>query len=225
MFWPDAASPTSSGWKFVEKKKLPSTWNTLSSWTLDNNGHCCCGYSVVSDSLWPHGLQHATLPCPSPTPGACSNSCPSSWWCHPTISSSIIPFSSIALTRHTFVDKVISLLFNMLSRFVIAFLPRSKHLLISWLQSPSAAILEPKKIKSVTVSIVFSSICHEVMGPGAMILVFWMLSFKPAFSLSSSLSSRGSVVPLSFMFTCCSKPVSNITSFMKLSSSLFQTLT
>ena len=65
-----------------------------------------------------------------------------------------------------------SLLFNMLSRLVIAVLPRSKHLLVSWLQSPSAVILEPKKIKSVTVSIVSQSICHEVMGPDAMILVF-----------------------------------------------------
>ena len=68
---------------------------------------------------------------------------------------------------------------------VIAFLPGSKHLLISWLQSPSAVILEPKKIKSATVSTVSPSICHEVMGPDAMILVFWMLSFKPTFSLSS----------------------------------------
>ena len=72
----------------------------------------------------------------------------------------------------TFVGKVISLLFNMLFRLVIAFLPRSKCLLISWLQSPSAVILEPHKIKSVTVSIVSPSICHEVMGPDAMILVF-----------------------------------------------------
>ena len=78
-----------------------------------------------------------------------------------------------------------SLLFNMLSRWVITFLPRNKRLLISWLQSPSAVILEPKKIKSLTVSIVFPSICHEEMGPDAMILFFWMLSFKPAFSLSS----------------------------------------
>ena len=74
------------------------------------------------------------------------------------------------LTRWIFVGKVISLLFNMLSRLVIAFVPRSKHLLISWLQSPSAVIFEPKKIKSLTVSIVFPSICHEVMGPDAMIL-------------------------------------------------------
>ena len=76
-----------------------------------------------------------------------------------------------ALTRWTFVGNVMSLLFNILSRLVIAFLPRSKRLLISWLQSPSAVILEPKKIKSLTVSIVFPSICHEVIGMDAMILV------------------------------------------------------
>ena len=78
-----------------------------------------------------------------------------------------------------------SLYFDMLSRFVIAFLPRSKRLLTSWLQSPSALILEPKKINSLTVSIVSPSISYEVTGPDAMILVFWMLSFKPSFSLSS----------------------------------------
>ena len=78
-----------------------------------------------------------------------------------------------------------SLLFSMLSRLVITFLPRNKCLLISWLQSPSPVILEPRKIKSATVSIVSPSICHEVMGPDAMILVFWMLSFKPTFLLSS----------------------------------------
>ena len=78
-----------------------------------------------------------------------------------------------------------SLLFNMLSRLVITFLPRSKHLLISWLQSPSAVILEPRKIKSATISTVSPSICHEVIGPDVMILVFWMLTFKPTFSLSS----------------------------------------
>ena len=77
-----------------------------------------------------------------------------------------------ALTRQTFVGKVMSLLLNMLSRFVVAFLPRSKGLLISWLQSPSAVILEPKKIKSVTVSIVSPSTCYEVMGPYAMIFIF-----------------------------------------------------
>ena len=91
----------------------------------------------------------------------------------------------IALTRLTFVGKVMSLLFNMLSRLVITFLPRSKCLLISWLQSPSAVILEPKKIKSLTVSIVSPSICHGVKRPDAMIFVFWMLSFKPTSSLSS----------------------------------------
>ena len=79
---------------------------------------------------------------------------------------------TIALIRQTFVGKVISLLFNMLSRLVIAFLPRSKHLLISWLQSPSAVILEPKKIKSLNISIVSPFICHKVMGPDAMIFVF-----------------------------------------------------
>ena len=79
---------------------------------------------------------------------------------------------TIVLTRRTFVDKVMSLLFNTLSRLVITFLPRSKLLLISWLQSPSAVILEPRKIKSATVSTVYSSISHELMGPDAMILVF-----------------------------------------------------
>ena len=79
---------------------------------------------------------------------------------------------TIALTRRTFVGKVMSLLFNMLLRLVITFLPSSKHLFISWLQSPSAVILEPPKIKSTTVSIVSPSIRHEVMGPDAMILVF-----------------------------------------------------
>ena len=229
----------------------------------------------MSDSFWPHGLQHTRLPCPSPTPKMCSNSCPSSWWYHPTTSSSVFPFSSclqsfptsesfpmgqiftsggrsigvsasgsvnehpglisfridwldllavqgtlksllqhhsskasillcsaffivqlshpymttgktIVLTRQTFVGKVMYLLFNMLSRCVIVFLPRSKCLLISWLQSPSAVILVPKKIKSVTVSTVSPSIFHEVMGPDGMILVFWKVSFKPASSLSSS---------------------------------------
>ena len=224
-------------------------------------------HSVMSNSLWPHEWQHARPPCPSPTPGIHSNSCPSSWWCHPTISFSVIPFSSclqpflasgsfpvslfftscgqligvsasasvlpmniqrwfpsrwtdwnllavqgtlksllqhhsskasilqcsalfivqllhsymtsgktIAFTRWTFVGKVMSLFFNMLSRLVITFLPRSKCLLISWLQSPPAVMLEPRKIKSATVSTVFPSISHEVMGPDAMIFVFWILS-------------------------------------------------
>ena len=215
-------------------------------------------HSVVSDSVWPIEPQHARPPCPSPTPGSHPNPCPLSWWCHPTISCSVISFSScpqsfpasgsfqmsqffasggqsigvsastsvipmntqdwshlgstgwislqskglstvfsnttvqkhskaifqhsaffivqlshpymttgktIALTRWTFVGKVMSLLLNMLSRLVITFLPRSKHLLTSWLQSPSAVILEPPKIKSATVYTVSPSICHEVMGP------------------------------------------------------------
>ena len=88
----------------------------------------------------------------------------------------------IALTIQIFVGKVMSLLFNTKCRFVIAFLPRSKHLLISWLQSPPTVILEPKKRKSVTASTFSPSICLEVMGLDAMILVFWMLSSKPAFS-------------------------------------------
>ena len=203
----------------------------------------------MSNSLWPQGLQHARLPCPSPTHGVYSNSCPSSRWCHPTISYTAVPFSSclksfpasgsfpmsqfftsgsqsigvsasasvlpmnvqdwfpLGLTgwislqskglsrvfssttvqkhqffgtqlslwfnshiqydywkNHSFdymglcISKVMSLLFNMMSRLVITFLPRSKSLLISWLQSPSAVILEPKKIKFVTVS---PSICMK----------------------------------------------------------------
>ena len=220
--------------------------------------------SGVPNSLQPNGLQHARLPCSSPTPGAYSNSCPLHWWCHPTIlcrpllllhsifpsirvfsnestllirwpkywsfsfsfspsnehpelisfgmdwldlltvqgtlksllqhhssKASILQHSAfcivqllhpymttgktIALTRQTFVGKIMSLLFNILSRLVITFLPRSKSLLISCLQSPSAVILEPRKIKSATVS---PSIYHVVMGPDATILVSWMLSFK-----------------------------------------------
>ena len=232
-------------------------------------------HSVVSDSLRPHESQHARPPCPSPTPGVHPDSHPLSQWCHPAISSSVVPFSycaqplpasesfpmsqlfawggqstgvsalasflpkntqgwspsewtgwisfavqgtlksllqhhsskasilrrsafftvqysnpyvttgkTIALTRWTFVGKVMSLLFNMLSRLAITFLPRSKCLLISWLQSPSAVILEPPKIKSDTVSSVSPSTSHEVMRPDAMILAFWMWSFKPNFSLS-----------------------------------------
>ena len=95
---------------------------------------------------------------------------------------------TIALTRQIFVGKVMSLLYNMLSRFVIPFLPRSKCLLITWLQSPSAVILEPKKIRSVTVSIYSPSICHEVMGPDAMILVLGKFSFKPGFKSFSTWS-------------------------------------
>ena len=101
---------------------------------------------------------------------------------------------TIALTRWTFVGKVMSLLFNILSRLVIAFLPRSKHLLISWLQSPSAVILEPQNIKSFTVSIVSPSMCHEMMGPDAMILVSECWALSQLFHSPLSLSSRGSLV-------------------------------
>ena len=211
--------------------------------------------SVVSDSFRPHESQHARPTCPSPTPGVYPNPCPSSLWCHPAISSSVIPFSScpqylpasesypmnqlfawggqstgvsalasflpkntqgwsplgwtgwISLQskglsrvfssttvqkhqffgaqlssqsnshvhtwllekRQTFVGKVMPLLFKMLSRLVITFLPGNKCLLISGLQFASAVILEPKKIKSVTLSTVSPSICHEVMSPDAII--------------------------------------------------------
>ena len=101
---------------------------------------------------------------------------------------------TIALTGQTLLGKVMLLLFNMLSRLVITFLPRGKCLLISWLQSPSAVILEPKKLKSGTVSTVSPSVCHEVMGPDAMIFVFQMLSHSPL-----SLSPRGFLVPLHFL--------------------------
>ena len=106
---------------------------------------------------------------------------------------------TIALTRWTFVGKGMALLFNMLSRFVIAFLPRSKCLLISWLQSPSAVISEPKKRKSLTVSIVSPSICHEVMGrmPWSLFFEYWVLS--QLFHSPLSLSSRGSLIPLCFL--------------------------
>ena len=91
----------------------------------------------------------------------------------------------VALNRWTLVGNVMSLFFNILSRLVTTFLPMSKCLLISWLHSPFAVTLQSKKIKLVTVSIVSPSTCHEVMGLDAMILIFEMLSFKPAFSLSS----------------------------------------
>ena len=230
----------------------------------------------MSNFLWPQGLQHARLPCPTPTPGVLpklmsiewalpsnhlivcrpllllpsifpsirvlsnESSLPIRWpkywsfsfsispsnehpglisfrmdWLdllvvqgtlksllqHHSLKASILWHSAffivqlshpymttgknIALTRQTFVGKVMSLLFNMLSRLVITFLPRSKCLLISWMQSPSAVILETRKVKSATVSTVSAYIYHEVMGPDAMILVFWMLSFKSTFSLSS----------------------------------------
>ena len=122
----------------------------------------------------------------SPTPQFNSiNSLRISLLYSPTLTSIHDHWKTIALTRRTFVDKVMSLFFNMLSRLVITFLPMSKHLLISWLQSPSAVVLEPRKIKSATVSTVSPSLCHKVMGLDAMILVFWMLNFKTTFPLSS----------------------------------------
>ena len=107
---------------------------------------------------------------------------------------------TIAFTTQTFVSKVMALLFNTLSRFVIAFLLRSKHLLMSWLQSQSAVILESKKIKSVTVSIVPPS-CHEVMGLHAVILVFWCWVLSQLFHSPLSPSSRGSLVALRFLWS------------------------
>ena len=109
----------------------------------------------------------------SPTPQFKSiNSSALSFLYSPALTSIRDPGKTIALTRWTFVDKVMSLLFNMLSRLVVTFLPRKKRLLISRLQSPSAVILWPKKIKSATVSTVSPSICHEVIQPDVMILVF-----------------------------------------------------
>ena len=115
----------------------------------------------------------------SPTPQFKSiNSLVISFLYGPTLTSVMTTGKTIALTRQTFVSKVMSLLFNMLSRFFIAFLPRSKRLLVSWLQSPSAVILEPPKIKSVTASIASPSICYEVMGLDAMIFVFLNVEFQ-----------------------------------------------
>ena len=175
--------------------------------------------SVVSNSLWPHGLQHTRLPCPSPSPGACSNSCPLSWWCHPTILSSVVPFYSCLqsfpasgsflkslLQCHSSKTSILQcsaffmvhfshpyrttgktiygplsarwyLLFNTLSGFVSSFSSRSKYLLISWLQSPSLVILEPKKIVSLQI---FPVYLPWRMGPDARIFIFLMFSFKPA---------------------------------------------
>ena len=119
----------------------------------------------------------------------------------PTITSIHDYWENHSLDRWTFVGKVMSLLFNMISRLVITSLPRSKCLLFSWLHSPSAVILEHPKIKSVTVSTVFPSICHEVMGPDAVILVFWIVEFLAnTFHLSLSFSLRDSLVLLHFLY-------------------------
>ena len=160
--------------------------------------------TVMSDSSRPHGLQPTRLLYPWDFPGnstavgchcllclAVLGTLKSLLQHHSSKASilrcsafSIVQLShpymttgkSIAFTRQNFVDKVMSLLFNMLSRLVITFLPRSKCLLISWLQSPSAVILQPKKVKLATVSTVSPSICHKVIGLDTLILVFWMLS-------------------------------------------------
>ena len=111
-------------------------------------------------------------------------------------------WKTIALTIWAFIGKVMSLLLNTRSRFFIVFLPRSKCLFISWLLSPVAMILEPKKIKSFTVAIFYPFICHEVMGPDAMIFVFWMLSFKPVFFTPQFHCHQED---LQFLFTFCHK--------------------
>ena len=121
------------------------------------------------------------------------------WWASPHQAYGLAISVTIALTMWTFVGKVMPLLFKMLSRLVTAFLPMSKCLLDLWLQSQSEVILEPPKIKSVTASIFPPIYLHEVMGPDAMILVFWMLNFKPTFSLFSFTLIRGSLVPLHFL--------------------------
>ena len=120
-------------------------------------GSPCCPRDSQESSLTP---QFKTI-----------NSSPLSFLYGPTLTSIMTTGKTIALTRWTFVGKVTSLLFHMLSKLVITFLPRRKRLLISWLQSPSAVILEPKKINSLTVSVVSPSICNEVMEPDAMVLV------------------------------------------------------
>ena len=237
-------------------------------------------YSVMFDSLWPHGLEHASLPCPSVSPRVCSNSCALSQWCHSTISSSVVPFScpqssstsgsfpmsqffplggqsigasvsasvlpiniqdwfSLGLTgwislqskgllsllqhhkqKNQFfgtqpslwsdshictwllekpklwlygpLSAVMTLLFNMLSRFVIAFLPRSKSLLISWLQSPSPVIWEPKKKKFLTVSNFSPSICHEVSYISIKLgkIIKWLNLCRFPFSLKKNIWSQ-----------------------------------
>ena len=148
----------------------------------------------MSNSLWTHGMQHTRLPCPSLSPRVHSNSCSLNQWCHPTISSIHDTGKPYLWLYGPLSAKVMSLLYNTLSRFVIVFHQRSKYLLISWLISHSAVILEPKKIKSVTASTFPPSICCELMEPDSMILVLWflfclfvcffkLLRFKPAFSL------------------------------------------
>ena len=137
----------------------------------------------MSDSLWHHRLQHTMLPCPSPTCRAYSNSCPSSQWCHSTISPSVVPFSFHLQSSPASESFPMSQFFASHGQSIgvsasASVLPMNIQ---DWF--PLVRILDVKKIKSITVSIVSTSIFHEVMGPDAMILVFWMLNFKPAFLL------------------------------------------
>ena len=154
---------------FPNKSALHFRWPKYWSFSISPSNEHSRLISFRMD--WPCSLRDSQESSPIPQFKSI-NSSTLSFLYSPTFTSIHDHWKTIALTRWTFVGKVMSLLFNMLSRFVIAFLPRSKHLLISWLQSPSAVILEPPKIKSLTVSIVSPSICYEVMGLDAMILVF-----------------------------------------------------
>ena len=167
MEW--VATSFSNAWRWKEKvKSLSRVWLLVTPWSAAYQAPPSMGFS--RQEYWSG----------SPLPSL--NSLAFSLIYSPTITSIHDYWKNHSMIIGSFSSKVMSLFFNLLSTLVIVFLPRSKHLWISWLQSPSAVILEPKKIKSVTVS---PSICHEVMGPDAMILAFWMLSFKPVFSLSS----------------------------------------
>ena len=154
-------------WSFSFSISPSNEYSKLTSFRID-----CCDFLVVQGTLKSllqhHNLKASVLQC---------SACFMVQLSHPCMTAR----KTIALIIRILFGKVMSLLLNMLSRFVIAFLPRSKHLLIPWLQSPSMVTLEPKKIKSGIVSPFSPFICHEVMGPDAMILVFLMLSFKPAF--------------------------------------------
>ena len=278
------ASVTAELQKNVESCFQEGKWNPLQHilYKKKSNGQVVAIQYSCADSLHPHRLQHTRLPCPSPTPRAYSNSSPSSWWCHPTISSSVIPFSSClqsfpasgsfqmsqffasgghwsfsfcicpsneysglisfridwvdllavqgtlkslqhhspksssvfsflysptltsihdywknhSLNRWAFVGKVMSLLFNMLCRLVITFLPRSKRLLISCWQSPSAVILEPPQNK---VSHCFPIYLPWSNGTGCYDLSFLNWALSQLFHSLLSLTSRGSLVPFHFL--------------------------
>ena len=147
------------------RMRWPKYWSFSFSISPSNEHPGLLG-GLVGSPFSPRDIQAS-----SPTPQFKSNSSALSLLHSPTLTF-VHDGKTIALTRRTFVGKVMSLLFNMLSGLVITFLPRSKRLLISWLQAPYAVILEPRKIKSATDSTVYPSICHEVMVPDAMILVF-----------------------------------------------------